>query len=197
MKDFWDKRYASQQFAYGEMPNHFFKSEISKIPPGKILLPAEGEGRNGVYAATLGWEVTAFDISKEGKIKATLLASKNDVNINYLVSNLEDLGFPENEFDVIALIFAHFPADKRAIFHKKLLQYLKPGGTLILEGFNKKQLRYSSGGPKNEAMLFSQEELTADFKELNIISLEEQVETISEGPFHEGEAALIKLLARK
>ena len=70
MQDFWNKRYKQKEYAYGEQPNRFFKEQIQNLSPGKALFPAEGEGRNAVYAAQLGWEVEAFDISEEGKNKA-------------------------------------------------------------------------------------------------------------------------------
>ena len=56
MKEFWDTRYAEIDFAYGKTPNTFFKDSIDKLTPGKLLLPADGEGRNAVYAATKGWD---------------------------------------------------------------------------------------------------------------------------------------------
>ena len=76
MKEFWEIRYAEKQYAYGENPNVYFKEQLDKLKPGKILLPAEGEGRNAVYAAKQGWEVMAFDLSSEGKNKAEKLAAK-------------------------------------------------------------------------------------------------------------------------
>ncbi|MCU0373551.1 MAG: SAM-dependent methyltransferase, partial [Ignavibacteria bacterium] len=93
-KNFWNERYASPDFAYGTEPNDFFKREISKLVPGKLLLPGEGEGRNAVFAAIKGWDVTAVDFSEQAKIKALKLADENNVKINYLVSPLEDYHFP-------------------------------------------------------------------------------------------------------
>lgn len=81
-KNKWDKRYSSEEFAYGEEPNKYLKQQLDKLKVGTILFPAEGEGRNAVYAALLGWNVFAFDISKEGKKKALQLAKSNNVMIN-------------------------------------------------------------------------------------------------------------------
>lgn len=70
MIDFWNERYAEKEYAYGIHPNQFLADSILKLPKhGKILFPAEGEGRNAVYAAKNGFEVTAFDLSSEGKRK--------------------------------------------------------------------------------------------------------------------------------
>ena len=111
MKQFWDERYSSKAYAYGTEPNAFFKEKLSIIPPGKLLLPAEGEGRNAVFAAMQGWEVTAFDQSKEGKRKALLLAGEKGVKLDYLVGTLEDMAFEAESFDAIGLVYAHFPAE--------------------------------------------------------------------------------------
>src|SRR5579863_666860 len=106
----WDDRYRNEEFAYGEQPNNFLKQQLEKLPVGKILFPAEGEGRNAIFAARLGWTVSAFDISVEGKNKALRLAETNQVTIDYQVAELESLNYQPEQFDAIALIYAHFPA---------------------------------------------------------------------------------------
>jgi len=85
MKEMWNQRYAAKDFSYGTEPNRFFKDWIDKYPAGEILFPAEGEGRNAIYAAKKGWEVTAFDFSGEGKRKAVQLAEIEKVKIDYKV----------------------------------------------------------------------------------------------------------------
>jgi hypothetical protein len=137
MKEFWNNRYGEADFAYGETPNAFFKAELEKLPKGKILLPAEGEGRNAVFAAKNGFAADAFDISSAGKEKALSLASKHDVSIHYQVGNLDDILYPIDHFDCLALIFAHFPAPIKSDYHKKLSQYLRSDGIVIFEAFSK------------------------------------------------------------
>ena len=110
MKAFWDQKYSQADYAYGELPNEYFKNSINGLTPGRILMPADGEGRNGVYAATLGWEVDAFDLSDEGKRKAEALAGKQNVKINYLVGECAEMSYSKDTFDAIGLIYAHFPA---------------------------------------------------------------------------------------
>src|ERR1044071_4042287 len=113
----WDERYRKEEFAYGDQPNNYLKEHLEKFKPGKILFPAEGEGRNAVFAAKLGWHVTAFDISAEGKNKALRLAAANNVVIDYMVGELQNLHFSPGEFDAIAFIYAHFPADIKSFYH--------------------------------------------------------------------------------
>ena len=114
MKEKWDDRYSEKEFAYGEQPNIYLKEQLTKFPLGKILFPAEGEGRNSVYAATLGWNVFAFDQSAEGKRKANQLADRHQVKITYEVGEFQSIKYQPNEFDAIGLIYAHFPADKKS-----------------------------------------------------------------------------------
>ena len=93
MHSFWDSRYNTDQFVYGKEPNRFFASELDKLPAGRLLLPGEGEGRNAVYAAKMGWEVDAFDQSRIGSEKALGFALEQGVHINYQVCDLEGFTF--------------------------------------------------------------------------------------------------------
>jgi SAM-dependent methyltransferase len=196
-KEMWDQRYSDSEYVYGTRPNDFFKQEIDKLAPGKILLPAEGEGRNAVYAAEKGWEVIAFDQSEEGRKKALRLADQRNVVIEYDLRDIDSLAYPPFSFDVIALVFVHLPGNRRQVIHRNFIRFLKPGGTLILNGFTKEQLQNSSGGPKDITMLFSKEELEEDFSGLRITFLRQTETRIDEGDFHRGEASLIQLVAVK
>ena len=198
----WNDRYSNAAFAYGEEPNNFFKEQIEKLNAGTILLPAEGEGRNAVYAAKLGWEVAAFDISEEGKNKALKLAETNNVIIDYKVGALETLNYQPEQFDAIALIYAHFPAEIKSHLHKTLETYLRKGGIIIFEAFSKKHLEYLGindkvGGPKDIESLFSIEEIKADFPNYEIIKLEETEIELNEGLFHNGKGSVIRFVGKK
>lgn len=197
MKAFWNERYAAPEYAYGVQPNEYFKQELEKHAPGKLLMPAEGEGRNAVFAATLGWEVTAFDSSISGQAKALQLAEEKQVTIDYQVLDAFEVDFPEDSFDAIGLIYVHLPADFRQTFHRRILSWLKPGGQLILEGFGKEQMHYQSGGPRNPDMLFSVEMLQEDFASLKNLEITETLTELREGLYHVGEAAVIRVTGKK
>ena len=196
-KEFWDQRYATREYAYGKEPNLFFREQIDKLEPGKLLLAGEGEGRNAVYAAKLGWKVTAFDFSKEGQKKAQRLADANDVKIQYIVDDFDTMKLPENEFDAVGMFFLHLTPDFREKNHAKLVKSLKTGGKLIAESFSKEQIKLNSGGPKNITMLYSEEELKNDFSDLRIELCMEIMRQLSEGSFHSGKAWVIRFLATK
>ncbi|MCT2564023.1 class I SAM-dependent methyltransferase [Chryseobacterium herbae] len=200
--DRWNDRYSSEEFAYGTEPNTYLKEQLEKLEPGSILFPAEGEGRNAVFAAIKGWKVSAFDISSEGKTKALQLAKNNNVSIDYQVGELQTLNFREEQFDVIALIYAHFPADIKSSIHKALDQYLRKGGLIIFEAFSKSHLDYvlkneKVGGPKDIGSLFSIDEIKADFPNYDSIELVEKEIELNEGLFHNGTGSVIRFTGRK
>jgi len=197
MKEFWNERYAQDEFIYGTEPNEFLREILTLLPTGKIILPCDGEGRNAVFAAKLGWEVNAFDFSPSAKEKAKALAKQEKVNPNFEVADIVEKEFKDNVADVVALIYAHFPEGLRKIAHQKAVKWLKPGGKLVLEAFNPKQIDNSSGGPKNMEMLYTEEMLREDFKELKIENLQMLETNLSEGEFHKGKANVIRLIATK
>lgn len=202
MKDFWNQRYSETDFAYGTEPNVYLKEKLKTLPAGKILFPAEGEGRNAVYAATKGWEAFAFDQSEEGRKKAWKLAEKNNVSITYSVVKAENIEYSENSFDAVALIFTHFDNRIRTQIHRNLASFVKPGGFLIMEVFSKKHADFqktnpTAGGPKNSEMLNSLEELKTDFEGFEFLEAEEKIVEMNEGRFHNGYSSVIRILAKK
>lgn len=198
----WNERFSAEEFAYGEEPNLYLKEQLEKLPNGKILFAAEGEGRNAVFAARLGWKVSALDISVEGKKKAQRLAEKNKVTLDYRVGELETLHFQPEEFDAIGLIYAHFPAEIKSFYHKTLDKYLHKGGIVIFEAFSKKHLEYVTknekvGGPRDLQSLFSIDEIKSDFANYEIIELAEKEIELNEGQFHNGTGSVIRFVGRK
>lgn len=196
-KALWDSRYSAGEYIYGKEPNAFFREQIDLLKPGRILLPAEGEGRNAVYAAAKGWEVFAFDQSDEGRKKALQLAEEAGVAIHYELGDLAEMPLPEEHFDVVALIFVHQAPDERRTFHQKLAGCLKPGGRIILESYTKEQLKYNSGGPKDPLLLIEPVDLAEDFKGLKIVENQSHIIWHQEGTMHSGEASVVRLIAEK
>jgi 2-polyprenyl-3-methyl-5-hydroxy-6-metoxy-1,4-benzoquinol methylase len=197
MKEFWDSRYKVPDFAYGTRPNEFFQENLDKLPVGKLLLPAEGEGRNAVYAARKGWDVTAFDFSIQAMLKTFQLAERYDVSLQYTVQDVANFSAKGIEYDAVGLFYAHFPLELRPAFHQKITQSLKKSGFVLLEAFHKNQKYYTSGGPKDETMLFSVEEMRKEFEGLNILTLEDKIIELDEGPYHQGKAHVVRMVAVK
>ncbi len=198
----WNDRYSKEEFAYGELPNEYLKEQLTKMSPGAILFAAEGEGRNAVFAATQGWHVSAFDISVEGRKKAMRLAAKHHVTIDYQVGELQPLQYQPGQFDALALIYAHFPAEVKSKYHKTLDTFVRKNGIVIFEAFSKKHLDYIAknekvGGTRDLASLFSIEELKADFSNYEVIELEEKEIELNEGLYHNGKGSVIRFVGRK
>lgn len=202
--DHWDTKYSGKEYAYGEEPNLFFKEVIDSLPMGRILLPGDGEGRNGVYAAVNGWRVESFDQSNQGKAKALRLAHKNSIKLSYKVMSFEEVSeqFLPESFSAIALLYFHVPLSVKEKYHKMLLPLLKPDGHLIFEGFSKEHIhnqqnKRAVGGPKDVDMLFSEEELLSHFKGLETVHLSQQEVMLFEGDGHNGESSIIRYIGKK
>lgn len=200
--DQWNNRYSQEAYAYGKLPNAYLQEQIDKLTPGLILFPAEGEGRNAVYAARRGWTVWAFDISQEGQKKALQLAAEHHVHIHYLVGGIETLDNMPDAFDAMALIYAHIPPDLRFAYHQALDKRLKPGGIIIFEAFSKKHVDYVAknekvGGPREPSFLFSMDEIKSDFAHYTFLELQETEIELREGLYHNGLGCVIRFVARK
>ncbi len=196
-KSHWDKRFDTESYVYGTEVNDFFKHEIQKLNPGYLLDLGAGEGRNAVYAACLGWDVVAVDQSKVAQQKTMRLAKSHNVQLQYHLLDINHFDFDDNAFDAVGMIFLHLPPDIRKTIHNELYRTLKPGGTLIMEAFDKSQLKYGTGGPKNPDMLYSTEDLKRDFMHFSRLSITHKLRTINEGKHHVGEASVIQVKAVK
>jgi Methyltransferase domain len=202
-KAHWNLRFAEEEYAYGTEPNVFFAECLEKYNlSGDILFPNEGEGRNAVYAARKGLNVSAFDMSEEGKKKALKLARDNDVEVNYVLGEFSECEYEEESFDAIVLVFAHYPSSVRKEYHKKLITYLKKNGLIILVGFSEEHLEYNSinpsaGGPKNIKVLYSLNQVKNDFAELETQELNEDIVVLAEGAYHKGESSVITFVGKR
>jgi SAM-dependent methyltransferase len=193
---FWNTRYKENETVYGNQPNTFFKQFIDTHQPGTLLLPAEGEGRNALYAASKGWQVDAFDFSEVAMVKAIKKAEDQKLKINYQVLDLEKFK-AEKKYDAVALIYVHLPERVRKAFHREVYRSLKSGGFLIFEAFAKEQLRLESGGPKDPAQLYDAPSICNDFQFLHVLYCAEKEVELHEGPFHKGMAAVLQLVGQK
>jgi hypothetical protein len=194
--EFWNKRYEANDSGYGNEPNAYFKSFIDSHPPGSILLPADGEGRNAIYAAKKGWKVDAFDFSEVAQQKAMQRAEQQKVNIHYEVMNIEDFKATK-QYDAVGLIYVHLEPELRKKFHTEIAKSLSQAGYLIFEAFAKEQIENASGGPKEAALLYDAASICNDFQLLYIISCGQKQVDLSEGNFHKGKAHVLRLIGQK
>lgn len=195
--NFWDQNFSVAGFKYGTAPNAFLVEQAHRLKPGcDVLVPGDGEGRNGVWLAQQGHRVTAMDGSAVGLEKAQALAAERGVALQTVLGDLTDWAPAPASVDAVVLTFVHLPIAIRAAAHRRLAAGLRPGGLLILESFHPQQLQHRSGGPKDAAMLYTPELLSEDFAGLEeLLSWQGEV-TLDEGPGHQGLAHVTRLVAR-
>ncbi len=155
-KEHWDNSFSDNDFVYGERENEFINKMSNIIPEhSKIGCFAEGEGRNAVYLAKLGHDVTAYDQSMVGLEKAKSLASKHNVDVETVAMDLTKEKVKANQYDVAIMVFGHVPKKDQPFFIGNIINSVKPGGYIILEVYSEDQLRYKTGGPKSMEMLYN------------------------------------------
>jgi SAM-dependent methyltransferase len=193
----WDERYSSEEYVYGKEPNEFLVAMKSHIPKGRVLCIGEGEGRNAVYLAQQGYEVTGVDASSVGLAKAQRLAKERDVDVSIVVKDLAHFDFGNNAWDGIVSIFCHLPPDIRAAVHAKAVDSLRPNGVFLLEAYTPKQLQFKTGGPPTAELMLDLETAKKELAGLEFIHAEELERDVHEGQFHNGRAAVVQLIGVK
>lgn len=200
--EFWNERYSGEGFSFGTEPNAFLAAQAHRLKAGmRVLVPGDGEGRNGVWLAQQGLAVDTVDASSVGAAKARALAKERGVAINAQIADLLDWDWPHERYDIVAALYIHFFDADRPRMHRAMLDALKPGGLIVLEAFRIEQLEFqkahNSGGPRSASMLCSRAKLEADFAGATILLLEEANVELNEGPRHKGPAAVIRAVVQK
>lgn len=194
----WDTRFDTADFVFGEAPNSFFARHAATLPPGRALCVADGEGRNGVWLARHGWDVLSLDFSAVAQRKAAALAARHGVGLDLVQADVHDWAYPEAGFDLVADVFSQFSSpEQRARKWAGMLRALRPGGTLIVVGYTPRQLVHRTGGPSEEANLYTPHLLRTAFGGLHISVLEEAEVVLDEGSGHSGLSAVIGLVATR
>ncbi len=160
-KERWDKKYGTEAYIFGKEPVPFLKQNVHLLPKGRALDIAIGEGRNGVFLATQGFEVVGLDISEKGLAKAHQLAKQNGVSIETRVVDLEKHQLEKNAYDVILLMY-YMQRD----LWPQINDALKPGGMAIIETYNVDHLKHQKFNPK---WLLKTNELLEAFKDMKVI----------------------------
>jgi len=192
----WNERYAVPEYIYGTEPNAFLAEHAGELR-GPVLCLAEGEGRNGVFLATLGLEVHAVDQSEVGLAKAQALARDRNVTIRTEVADLADFEPEAGRYGSVVSISAHLPSVIRDRLYPLVERALKPGGIVLLEAYSEAQLKWDTGGPGNLDMLMSAAKITREFPNLEPLLLRELDRDVREGRAHTGLASVVQFIGRK
>jgi SAM-dependent methyltransferase len=194
----WDERYQTPEYIFGDQPCQWLIMNQHRLPQsGRALALGDGEGRNGVFLAELGFEVTSVDLSEVGLSKARDLARKRGVTIQTVQADLEYYEIEAESEDLIVSIYCHLPDAIRKLVHERAEVALKPGGLFILEAFHHSQLKYQSGGPKTTDLLYDLDALLDDFQTLQILEAFDGLCYLDEGARHSGIGHIVRLVLQK
>ncbi|MBE0442977.1 MAG: class I SAM-dependent methyltransferase [Psychrobacter sp.] len=197
----WDERYSGTEFAFGTEPNDFLRETFEQIPAGgRVLCLAEGEGRNAVFLAEQGYDVTAMDMSEVGLIKAVQLAKDRGVTITTQVADLADYQFGTDKWDAIVSIWAHVPDKVRQYIHTQVVTALKPNGVFIVEAYTERQLETDAvGGPpaSQKERFGSLDNFQSELRGLTEIIGVEKLRMVSEGKRHQGLSAVVQFVGKR
>lgn len=200
-KQFWNKRFAEagDDYLFGDAPNSFLASQRELLKPGmKALSVADGDGRNGVFMASLGLQVLSVDFSPVAQQKAKQRAKSKSLDLEFREVNLHNWDWPKEEFDLVVVVFIQFSsaAERPGVF-AGIQQALKPGGLLLLAGYRPEQLEYGTGGPADAENMYTEEILRDGFSGMDITHLRGHDDQVREGSGHHGMSALIDMVAYK
>ena len=194
---FWNQRYAAPEFAYGTAPNDFLVAQQPRMAPGgQVLCVADGEGRNGVWLAQQGYDVTSVDLAEQGMAKAAALARERGVGLRTAVADVTQFDLGTARWDAIVSIFLHLPRALRQAFHARCLAALKPGGVLILEVYGDLQSGRGTGGPREPELLPAYADVAADFAQAELLHAWAGERAVLEGRFHTGPGYVLQFVVQ-
>lgn len=196
---FWDEIFSRPGYRFGTEPTPLLVEEAARLRPGaRALCVAEGEGRNAVWLARRGLAVTAFDLSDVGLSKARALARGAGVAVDFRKGDVNEWDWEADGFDVVVAVLIQFvgPAERDRIF-AGMIRAARPGGLILLSGLSVEQMQIGgSAGPGIEENLYTEAMLRARFGACEILRLESYRREMHEGTAHDGELAMIDLVAR-
>ena len=194
----WDERYREQALTYGDKPNDFLVEQVGALRPGNCLCIAEGQGRNAVWLASQGFDVTAVDQSSVGMARAKERAKERGVELATKVADLAEFDLGDARWDNVVSIFGHLPSALRRDVHRRTVDALKPGGVFLVEAYTPAQIETSgTGGPSDPDMLLTADVLRSELPGLEAVLVREITREVNEGEFHTGEGAVVQFIARK
>jgi len=194
----WDERYGRDEFFYGTEPNEFLRAQAHRIPQGgTVLCLAEGEGRNAVYLAGLGFQVTGVDGSAVGIAKLRKLAAEKGVAVTAIVGDLAAFAIAPQAWDAIVSIWCHLPEPLRRQVYRACVAGLKPGGVFLLEAYHPRQLAFKTGGPPTADLMPTLDALRSELAGLELLEARELERVVQEGQGHHGRSAVVQVVAMK
>ena len=196
----WEERYsASDDYVFGTDPARFLTEHADLLKPGLTALAvADGEGRNSVYMAGHGMDVTALEFAPTAIARARDLAAEHGVHVDFQQADILQRQWEPDAYDMVVGVFIQFvgPKDRKTQFDG-MKRSTKPGGLILLHGYTPKQLEFGTGGPPFAENMYTEAQLRADFDGWEILECRAYEREVQEGRGHSGMSALIDLVARK
>lgn len=193
----WNERFSKEGYAYGGEANEFLKNTINLLPKGRILCLGEGEGRNALFLAMAGYNVTAVDISEVGLQKTRKRAEEKNVTIQTIQADLTEFDLGNEEWQGIVSIYCHLHKKDRITLHRQCVKALSKNGVFIMESYSTNQLKYETGGPKILDLLLDLKEVKDELNDLEFKIAREREREIIEGDYHTGMGSVIQIAAVK
>jgi SAM-dependent methyltransferase len=156
----WDARYAATEQVWSRGPNQFVEAELAELPAGTALDLACGEGRNALWLASRGWDVTAVDFASVAVARGRRLGG--DLPVAWVVGDVLTVELPA--VDLAVLAYLQLPADERRTAVRRALEALRPGGTFFLVAHDSSNLTEGTGGPQDPSVLYTAEEVLEDLE---------------------------------
>jgi 2-polyprenyl-3-methyl-5-hydroxy-6-metoxy-1,4-benzoquinol methylase len=197
MRNVWHERFQTEEYVYGKEPNAFVKQAAPFLLKGKILCIAEGEGRNSVFLARHGFNVTAWDFAPSALEKTEKLAKEQGVKVKTELKDMAEVEWQTEQWDGIVHIFGHFPEQIRDRTFEGIKKALKPGGFYVSELYTKEQLEYRTGGPRDQQLLIDPKLLLENFSEYCIKHFFIGEVERNEGKLHTGKAHVVQSIFKK
>jgi len=191
-QDAWDERYSGPELVWGSGPNRFVAEETAGLPAGKAIDLGTGEGRNAIWLAERGWQVTAVDFSAVGLDRAARLAAERGVNVRWVHGDLLDYQ-PDDTYDLVLVVYIQLAPASLGQLLRTAAAAVAPGGVLFVIGHDRDNLSRGHGGPQDPEVLYTTTAVTAELGDLTI-SRAEQVSRVVQTP--EGERTAIDTLVR-
>ena len=194
----WNERFQGGARPYGVVPSLYLQEKVHLLRPGgRVLVPGDGGGRNGVWLARRGFQVEILDYSSEGLEAARQWAAECGVSVGLTQADVTTWAWPQGDYDAVVSVYLHLQAGDRDRIHRAMLGALKPGGYLIVEAFHRDQMAFSSGGPRDPSMLFSEKEIGLDLAGSEGVEIRRDVVTLGESALHRGPAVLLRAMGKK
>jgi SAM-dependent methyltransferase len=169
----WDDRYASEPLVWSSEPNALFAELTAALPPGRALDVAAGEGRNALWLAERGWDVTAVDFSRVAIAKGRARAAAAGLAVRWQIADVTVTPFGVAEFDLVAVLYLHLPPDQIRDVLTRAAAAVAPSGRLVVLGHDRDNLRHGCGGPQDPDILYTRHSLAAATAELSVERLEQ------------------------